>query len=504
MKYLVAQYRTILTRQQQQQRIGSKICNHRYYHSKLDYSWHQSNVPNAWNSTSHRNLSTTTPDSGSDVLVIGGGVVGTALVNALQQSPTLKIALVEAKDQVATTINTDIPAPRSYALSPASLKILGLPEHHHRLGYYQSMQVWEAKQPSTLIFTAQDIAEQHLGAVVEDAVLVEYLWNQIDPERTTTFTGTTVANIQIPSHASKGLTQVQLEQNGKQTLHETKLLVAADGAKSRVRQQLGIDTIGLQYNKSALSFTVRLATEHHGRAFQRFLATGPLALLPTFSKNHAIVVWSTSPEEAQQWKDHPELVQRINSLLQQGPDPFEPILDHTKLPPVINNLWYGLEKLLETAQYGPAMLAGERHPFVTPPLATQIESPQFSFPLSCRQVTAYTKPRVALIGDAAHTIHPLAGQGLNLGLQDVASLAESITKASNAGMDVTTFLNEFERSRRLQVSATLAGIHTIEQMFGIQHVLAKHAKSFGMNVIQNIGPIRKQLVQAAAFGVNIK
>lgn len=95
----------------------------------------------------------------------------------------------------------------------------------------------------------------------------------------------------------------------------------------------------------------------------------------------------------------------------------------------------------------------------------------------------------------------MAGQGLNLGLQDVSNLADLIVQASDAGMDVATFLQDYERSRKLQVSLTLGGIHALQRMFGLQHSAAKHMKSFGMNAVQNLPPLRRALVDVACQGV---
>jgi 2-polyprenyl-6-methoxyphenol hydroxylase-like FAD-dependent oxidoreductase len=165
---------------------------------------------------------------------------------------------------------------------------------------------------------------------------------------------------------------------------------------------------------------------------------------------------------------------------------------------------YGVEKVLETLQYGPAMGIQELQPdrFSAPPTITSISSDQFTFPLIRRTVSNYTLPRLALVGDAAHSVHPMAGQGLNLGLQDVDDLVRVITKATDAGMDVSSFLHDYESSRHQQVSLTVGGIHALQQLFHVQSVWAKHVKSMGMNVIQGVGPLRQRLVQAACLGVS--
>ena len=453
------------------------------------------------------------------------------------------------------------PHPRSYALSPASLELLDIKKHHppnqvstalsddghhhHRIGYYDSMQIWEANQPACLSFSTKDLENNnnnnneidYLGAVVEDSYLVQEMWKRLlrtssesDLKSSTqkpvhVYRETKVTSVQAPSYASDGLVQVQLETaanndtiasaSSTQTAAtttttttrtlQTKLVVAADGANSQLRKVLGIPLAGWDYGQTALTFTVEL---QHGqtmnaRAFQRFLPTGPLALLPTFSPNHAIVVWSTTPEQVQKWKDHPDLCQHINQLLQQGPDRLDPLFsssqnDSNGSSSILSNILYGLDKFVETMQYAPLLAAAQHptsNPFTQPPAIATTASQQFAFPLSCRQVTNYApQPRVALVGDAAHTIHPMAGQGLNLGLQDVAALMVCIEKATNAGMDPSTLLQTvYHPGRVQQVTATLAGIHGLHQIFGVQAAWGKHVKSLGMHLIQNASPIKRAL-----------
>jgi ubiquinone biosynthesis UbiH/UbiF/VisC/COQ6 family hydroxylase len=384
----------------------------------------------------------------------------------------------------------------------------------HRLGYYQSMQIWEANQPSSLLFRSQDLGSEHthLGAVVEDASLQSCLWSQVQ-DHCQQFSDTLVSSFELPESSQSGTVTVEL-QNAESPLNkttlQTRLLVAADGGNSFIRKTAGIATTDFNYQQTALTFTVELAQAHKGRAYQRFLESGPVALLPTFSEHHAIVVWSTTSEQAKQWKDHRELVSHINDLFQQGPQLLETLLDSTAgpstawLPLPARNILYGVEKVLETLQYGPAMGIQELQPdrFSAPPTITSISSDQFTFPLIRRTVSNYTLPRLALVGDAAHSVHPMAGQGLNLGLQDVDDLVRVITKATDAGMDVSSFLHDYESSRHQQVSLTVGGIHALQQLFHVQSVWAKHVKSMGMNVIQGVGPLRQRLVQAACLGVS--
>ena len=475
----------------------------------------------------------------TDVLIVGGGVVGCSLADLIRHRlPHLSVSLVEAGAPPATTIsnenNDDPPHPRSYALSPASLDLLRLLRSkddasakifRNRLGFYDRMQIWEHQSPAMLSFSTADLPKAQrqessccLGACVEDRVLMQELWSRLidtsssNNAKTTFHNETTVSRLELPSPAD-GLVRAHLSSSlspdkQKPVVVHTKLLVAADGANSSIRKMLGVPFAGWDYGRQALTFTVELSGDNNdnmeGRAFQRFLPTGPMALLPTYSSRHAVVVWSTTPALVEQWKNHPDLVHHINEILQQGPQRLESLFPSFSDTTVLSNLAYGLNKLVETAQYGPALAAQQlrEQPFVPPPVVSKVVSPQFSFPLSCRQVHTYVPhPRVALVGDAAHTVHPLAGQGLNLGLADVAELLSVLEKASgDAGMDCSTFVAIDYHRRRHQVSAALAAVHALHAAFGTEHVAAQHVKSAGMNLLQSVGPLRTLLVQAATQG----
>ena len=464
-----------------------------------------------------RKYSESTKTLDTDIAIVGGGVVGASLAMKLQQlSPPPRITLVEASrgPMLSSTSNNNspkFPFPRSYALSPASLELLQFPLGYPRVGYYQSMQVWEEGQPASLIFTTDDLQHKKhgLGAIVEDSVIVQHLWKVLSesPSLTTIHRNATVTDLQLPDSNNDGTVRMNLneQKDGATTVTplEARLVIAADGAASGLRKQAGIATTGFSYeSQHAFTCTVELNSSHQGRAFQRFLASGPIALLPTFSDRHGIVVWSTSPEEAAVWKTRDGLEIRLNELLQTGPERLEPFQNPFPNSALSKNIIYGIEKLVQTVQYGPAMASQEfSGPFLAPPTIKSVVSDRFTFPLSCQQTTSYIGPRLALVGDAGHTVHPLAGQGLNLGLQDVADLVQVIQKAVDSGMDIATFLPEYESNRKQQVSLAISGIHALREIFGNNNPVGKHIKSVGMNLVQNIPPIRRRLVDIACNGI---
>jgi ubiquinone biosynthesis UbiH/UbiF/VisC/COQ6 family hydroxylase len=453
-----------------------------------------------------------------DVLIVGGGAVGCSLARLLNESlPSLKVGLMEARDAPTKLAQTSVdpsserfPHPRSYALSPNSLKILGESARSQLpLGYYNSMQVWQANSPASLTFTNRDLDADplkapYLGACVEDGPLVAALWDEIQ-DSTRCWTNTALESI-VTSGDAHNLATVRTNQG--ETI-KTGLLVGADGGNSWVRDTLGISRTGTEYDQHALTFTVALDSGMHKRAFQRFLSDGgPMALLPTYSPNHGVVVWSTSPENVKQWKEasDEDFVQYLNDCLMEGPQRIPPLLEResSSSSDIVGNLLYGAERVLDTLHYGLAMASHHPNPkFAAPPRISSIVSPKFSFPLSCFQVRSYVKGRVALIGDAAHTVHPMAGQGLNLGLGDVEVLVSCLAKAQRSGMDVSTFLQEYATDRQKNVSISLGGIHALQRIFGNQDVALLHAKTLGMNILQNVAPLRRQLAVAAAHGVSI-
>jgi ubiquinone biosynthesis UbiH/UbiF/VisC/COQ6 family hydroxylase len=382
--------------------------------------------------------------------------------------------------------------------------------------YYDSMQVWEQDSPSLVVFDSNDLQGTqfqeggYLGAVVEDEPLVSALWQELRQSSTDLLSETQIQKFTvddnlvqvttIPANSSDG------DDSGTPTTLSTRLLIAADGANSQIRKQCGMAWEGFDYNRTALTCTVKLGKNMPSRAFQRFLPNGPLALLPTKSHEHATIVWSTTPEQALEYKEatETELVEKVNSILQQGPQRIPSLFPSNVGDDgsILGNLAYGVERVVDTVQYGLTMAHWNDHDevFLAPPTIESIAGPRFTFPLTCRHADSYTayNNRVALVGDAAHTVHPMAGQGLNLGLDDVGALVECIELSYRSGMDITTFLQDYNKTQKLKNTVRMNGIHMLHEVFGNHSIVMQHGKSLGMHAVNHVGPLRRQLAAAAA------
>jgi 2-polyprenylphenol 6-hydroxylase len=479
--------------------------------------------------------------SSYDVVIVGGGVVGSALAGRLvEDSPSLRIALVEAgpgppKNQSIDT--SQPPNPRSYALSLASMKTLGCLDQStitNLGGPYSTMQVWEEGQPAPLIWSAQhdlpttkannSFESNHpmmLGACFEDHVLQSLLWKRFDglDSRTNSafdvFTNSTVQDVTWNPHQPDDWIKASIVDpsndkagSQRQTTIRTRLLVAADGGRSQLRDsvfQINTSSRRINYQQSAVTATVRLESPLKGRAYQRFLNTGPLALLPTRCPHHAVFVWSLPTSMAQQIINDQNnnsvlLVERLNQQLQVGLEPIPRMLTSNKTSPLPSFLHTEMDRLLDTLHFAPPLASSAIDQFRAAPMIRQLATSALTFPLVTQMAETFTtRYGGVLIGDAAHTVHPLAGQGLNLGLGAVQVLANAI-RDHGRYQDVRAALPAYEYDMQTHKAAAVASIHAIQRLFQESSVLAKHGKSLGMNLVQSVSPIRKALVRAACFG----
>jgi len=234
------------------------------------------------------------------------------------------------------------------------------------------------------------------------------------------------------------------------------LLLAADGARSQARERMGIATVGAEYNQDALVATVRTEKGHGETAWQHFLPTGPVALLP-LSGNLVSIVWSTSPEHA---------------------------ADLQAMPEADFNL-----ALAEATEYRLGQM--------------ELLGPRGIFPLRHQHASQYIKECFALVGDAAHVIHPLAGQGVNLGFADAAQMIDVLVEARSKGRSLGDLpvLRHYERVRRaenLAVESLMTGFH---RLFSNSRPDLKLLRNLGLGVVQEISPL-KSVIARQALGLS--
>uniref|UniRef100_A0A0E0KLC1 FAD-binding domain-containing protein n=1 Tax=Oryza punctata TaxID=4537 RepID=A0A0E0KLC1_ORYPU len=278
---------------------------------------------------------------------------------------------------------------------------------------------------------------------------------------------------------------VKLELSDGQTLY-SKLVVGADGSKSNVRQTAGIKTTGWNYPQSAIICTVEHITENDC-AWQRFLPSGPIALLP-IGDNYSNIVWTMSPEESLRHKSmSPEdFVKSVNNALDfgYGPHPHSGSLD------------YYMEKLFSDIG---GTAASTKECFEIPPKAIGVVSERMAFPLSLKHSHDYVSKRLALVGDAAHTVHPLAGQGVNLGFGDAAALAKVIADGVSVGADFgdISLLKRYENDRKAANVAMAALLDGFQKMYSVDFGPLNVLRAAAFHGAQYISPLKKNIISYA-------
>ena len=386
-----------------------------------------------------------------DVVIAGGGLNGPALGLALADAG-LRVAVVDAAPARARAAEAF--DGRAYALALASVRLLrGIGIWPALADSAQPIRKVIATQARSggeaghfgLFFDSAEIEEGVLGQMLEDRFLYRALLEAMQA-RLTHIPETQV----IGQAADQGGITVALS-DGRSL--RARLLVGADGRRSGVAERAGITRTGWDYGQTALVAALDQQIPHEGTAHQVFLPTGPLAVLP-LTGDRSSIVWSLDRRQAK----------AIATL-----DDAD-FLD--VLSPHIRDI---------TGQIG---LAG----------------PRFSYPLNLTLAKDYTAERVALIGDAAHGVHPIAGQGLNLGLRDVGALAECVVEAARLGEDIgfATTLDRYQGWRRFDSTALALGMDSVNRLFSNDNPLLRAARGFGMGAVNAVPALRRRFMRQAA------
>jgi 2-polyprenylphenol 6-hydroxylase len=391
-----------------------------------------------------------------DIVILGGGMVGAAMACACR-GRGWRIAVLDGAPPQRTWPAGEVDL-RVSALSRASQRVLerlGAWPRMAELGVsvYREMHVWDAVGGASIHFDSAELGERDLGHIVENRVTRLALWELLEGADDVTLL--CPASVDVLSIAEAGARIILTD--GSEL--DARLVVGADGRDSLVRTVLGIGTGGWGYDQRAIVCNVEPAHWHRETAWQRFLPTGPLAFLP-LADGRCSIVWSA--DEA-----------RAEALL---------ALDDVAF---IGELEAAFQQRL-----GPILSIG----------------PRAAFPLRLQYAKSYVRPRAALVGDAAHAIHPLAGQGVNLGFLDVAALVDALERARSQQRDIggLATLRRYERARRGDNLLMLAAMDAFKRTFGNRIPPLVAARNLGLFAADQVGPLKRAFMrEALGLGGNL-
>jgi len=387
-----------------------------------------------------------------DVLISGGGMVGLPLGLALAQGG-LKTVIADAAPP-AKVLDPDFDG-RVSALAYASVRMLGA------LGVWEGLapnaqpireilvtdgKAGQAASPFSLHFDSQEVGAEALGHIAENRHIRAALFKAVEG----------AANLELMAPAAvKSLTVeaggaiVRLANGEEISAH---LVIAADGRESPLRAQMGVQIVGWSYPQTGIVATVEHERPHNGVAYEHFLPSGPFAILP-MTGNRSSLVWTEAK---------------------------------TKAPGLLALDEAGFNA--ELARRFGAHLG-----------ATKSAGPRWSYPLSFHLARDFVRPRFALAGDCAHGIHPIAGQGLNLGLKDAAALAEVLLDAARLGRDIGALdtLKRYERWRRFDSFVLAASTDAMNRLFSNDIAPLRHLRDLGLGIVDSIGPARRFFMRHA-------
>lgn len=366
-----------------------------------------------------------------DIIIVGGGMTGLALACMLAAKSSLTIAVLESQPQSPLWSASQYHH-RVSAIALSSQKILQSLQvwndiASQRVSPFRKIQVWDSAKQGQILFDSHEIAEPLLGHIIENNLIQSALESR----------ARLYPNIEIiaPIKLAKLMDHQLISECGR--MFAGKLIIAADGANSWLRKQAKIDIEKFDYQQNAIVATVHTELPHYETARQVFLESGPLAFLPLQEKSTSSIVWSLPVDEANQY-----MAMDVQDFQYELAKAFD----------------YRLGDVLKVEQ-------------------------RYVFPLSRQKTKQYVKPGIALIGDAAHTVHPLAGQGVNMGLLDAASLADVLLEAIKNNRDFSSYANlrRYERWRKADNLTMHAGVDMIKNLFASEKKSIQTLRSLGLN-----------------------
>lgn len=375
-----------------------------------------------------------------DLVIVGGGITGLTLAAALKNSG-LSVLLIEAKVTSAAVAKG-----QAYAIHMLSALIyqgIGIWDKIlPRIAKYRQVRLSDADYPEVVEFTTRDLGTPELGYVAEHQALLEPL--QAFVQNCPNVTYLCPAEV-VNTHYQPDVVAIDIKIADESRTVRSKLLVAADGSRSPIRQAAGIKTSGWKYWQSCIVAFVKPEKSHNDTAYEKFWTSGPFAILP-LPGNRCRIVWTAPHTEAQ-------------ALCALDDERF----------------------LAELSQrFGKQM--GK----------LELEGDRFIFPVQLMQSDRYVLPRLALVGDAAHNCHPVGGQGLNLGIRDAAALAQVIQLATAKGEDIGNIqvLKRYERWRKTENLTILGFTDLLDRMFSNNFLPILLIRRLGLWVMRRVPALK--------------
>ncbi len=384
-----------------------------------------------------------------DVVIVGAGAVGTAFACALRNSG-LRIALLDAREPPSFSAAAELDL-RVFAISPASrgiLETLGAWQtiQAQRVAAYTEMHVWDASGSGSIHFDCAEVGEPALGYIVENRLIQHALRLQLQ----TADNVSAIHPVTLEAVATDADQVTLTLQDGRRL--RTRLLVAADGVESATRKLVGIESRTASYGQQAIVAHVATEKPHHHTARQRFLPGGPIALLP-LPDGRSSIVWSLDNTRAEQ-------VRQLDDV--------------------------GFCAAVTTAS---AATLGH----------VTSSTPRASFTLQRMHAREYVHARFALIGDAAHALHPLAGQGVNLGFKDMAALSTIILEAQSRHRDWgdLAVLRRYQRARKGDNLAMIIALDGFKRLFSNDIAPLTWMRNTGLCAVDRFTPLKSALMRRA-------
>ena len=386
-----------------------------------------------------------------DIVIVGGGIVGLSLASELANSD-FTVAIIERNklDSLPKDVDCRVSAINRFALKQFERKGVFDSPLSERMCAFEKMFVWDQTGAGQIQFDSAEMGVPELGAIIENKVLQTMLFDVVsEAENITYLCPEEIVEINYQAEGSQKQSQVFLS-SGKQL--SAKLLVGADGVNSKVRATANIQQVKKSYQQQGLVCNVRTSESHQNTAWQCFMPSGPLAFLPLFN-GECSIVWSLDEGDAEK-------------MMSLDDDRFK-------------------KELAAAAEFklGEIMEVGQR----------------FLFPLSHSHVNEYVKPGLALIGDAAHSIHPLAGQGANLGIADAIALAETIGNAKKANRQWAALhtLKKYQRQRKGANQLMETSMTGFKELFGNKNSVLAEVRNAGLSLVDHLPALKYKIIQQA-------